>query len=377
MAEQKELMEQTSLTGLANLKDDLNETELQQAQEYAKSLQSAKQNTIINYGKEIQDKMSGFTDQVLENVKNKDTGEVGDSLRDLVSQLNAADPEKLQADNRNGILKLFSKMKRSVFEMTARYQEVSAQIDGVSQKLAVQESTLLKDNDTLDTMYEANMAYYRSLNTLLVGGQLRKEELGREIQTLKAKLSQDASNQMQVQELNDLNAQVDRLDRRLNDLMLTREITIQQAPQIRMIQNANSILSEKIQASINTAIPLWKNQVAISLSLLRQKDAVNAQNAVTDATNDLLKKNSQMLRQSTVDVVKATQRGVVDVETLRETQDNLIATMQEVMTIQAEGQSKRQDVAQELTKLENDFKQAMLRTGKQERVEVEASEKDA
>lgn len=377
MAEQKELMEQTSLTGLANLKDDLNETELQQAQEYARSLQSAKQNTIINYGKEIQDKMSGFTDQVLENVKNKDTGEVGDSLRDLVSQLNAANPEKLQADNRNGILKLFSKMKRSVFEMTARYQEVSAQIDGVSQKLAVQESTLLKDNDTLDTMYEANMAYYRSLNTLLVGGQLRKEELGCEIQTLKAKLSQDASNQMQVQELNDLNAQVDRLDRRLNDLMLTREITIQQAPQIRMIQNANSILSEKIQASINTAIPLWKNQVAISLSLLRQKDAVNAQNAVTDATNDLLKKNSQMLRQSTIDVVKATQRGVVDVETLRETQDNLIATMQEVMTIQAEGQSKRQDVAQELTKLENDFKQAMLRTGKQERVEVEASEKDA
>ncbi|ETA73298.1 toxic anion resistance protein [Ligilactobacillus equi] len=377
MAEQKELMEQTSLTGLANLKDDLNETELQQAQEYARSLQSAKQNTIINYGKEIQDKMSGFTDQVLENVKNKDTGEVGDSLRDLVSQLNAANPEKLQSDNRNGILKLFSKMKRSVFEMTARYQEVSAQIDGVSQKLAVQESTLLKDNDTLDTMYEANMAYYRSLNTLLVGGQLRKEELGREIKTLKAKLSQDASNQMQVQELNDLNAQVDRLDRRLNDLMLTREITIQQAPQIRMIQNANSILSEKIQASINTAIPLWKNQVAISLSLLRQKDAVNAQNAVTDATNDLLKKNSQMLRQSTIDVVKATQRGVVDVETLRETQDNLIATMQEVMTIQAEGQSKRQDVAQELTKLENDFKQAMLRTGKQERVEVEASEKDA
>lgn len=209
-------------------------------------------------------------------------------------------------------------------------------------------------------MYQVNLDYYKSLNVLIVGGQLRSAEMQNEIEEKQAVLDEQAADQMQYQVLRDLKDQKDRLEQRVNDLLLTREITIQQAPQIKLIQNANSILSEKIHSSINTAIPLWKNQVGIAISLLRQKNALEAQEAVADATNELLKKNSSMLRQQTVDVVKATQRGVVDVETLKATQADLVATLQEVMTVQQEGEQKRKNVQAELDILENNFQAKIL-----------------
>ncbi|WP_076460909.1 toxic anion resistance protein [Limosilactobacillus caccae] len=337
------------------LKEKLSPAQLTKAQELARQLEDGKTNTVLNYGKDVQEQMSSFTDTVLVNVRNKDTGEVGDSLRSLVANLNEANPEKLKGQ-RGGILRFFGKIKTSVFEMTAKYQEVSVQIEKVSQNLASQETKLLHDNDVLDEMYQANMDYYDSLNILLAGGQMRLEALDKEITDLQAKVNEVDANQMEIQALQDKQANRERLAQRLNDLMLTREITIQQAPQIRLIQNANSILSEKIQSSITTAIPLWKNQVAIAISILRQKDAVNAQNAVADATNDLLKKNSQMLRQSSVEVAQAVQRGVVDVDTLKETQANLIATIKDVMDVQAAGEAKRRNVQNELASLDNNLK---------------------
>jgi uncharacterized protein YaaN involved in tellurite resistance len=337
------------------LKEKLSPAQLTKAQELARQLEDGKTNTVLNYGKDVQEQMSSFTDTVLVNVRNKDTGEVGDSLRSLVANLNEANPEKLKGQ-RGGILRFFGKIKTSVFEMTAKYQEVSVQIEKVSQNLASQETKLLHDNDVLDEMYQANMDYYDSLNILLAGGQMRLEALDKEITDLQAKVSGVDANQMDIQALQDKQANRERLAQRLNDLMLTREITIQQAPQIRLIQNANSILSEKIQSSITTAIPLWKNQVAIAISILRQKDPVNAQNAVADATNDLLKKNSQMLRQSSVEVAQAVQRGVVDVDTLKETQANLIATIKDVMDVQAAGEAKRRNVQNELASLDNNLK---------------------
>ncbi|MDO4455093.1 MAG: toxic anion resistance protein [Ligilactobacillus agilis] len=359
-----QLNELTNATQIDKLKEDLSADELKQAENYAVSLRDNKQNTILNYGQELQGEMSSFTDKVLENVRSKDTGEVGDSLRSLVTSLNSADPEQL-GGNKSKFLRFFGKIKQSIFEMTARYQEISTQIDKVVVNLQGHEQKLLQDNDTLDTMYQANLDYYRQLNTLIVGGKMRQAEMDEQIAQLKDKLATDQSNQMLAQELSDLQNQKNRLGSRLNDLMMTREITIQQAPQIRLIQNTNAVLSEKIQSSINTAIPLWKNQVAISLSLLRQQDAVSAQNAVADTTNELLRKNSELLHQSTVDVVKATQRGVVDVDTLKETQANLIATIQEVLTIQSEGEQKRQNVESELANLEGEFKQAMLTAANQ------------
>lgn len=345
---------------LLKIKAKLTPEQLVQAQNYAVALKDSRQNVITDYGKEVQDQMSQFTDEVIGNVKSKEVGEIGDTLQSLVTSLNSADPEKLSGDKKPKIFWLFKKIKDSVFEMTAKYQEVSAQIGKIATKLENQENDLLKNNDMLDEMYTANQKYFQQLNTLIVGGQIRRDELNKEMAALQADVDAGKADQMDVQNLQDMKAQADRLDHRLSDLMLTREITIQQAPQIRMIQNNNSVLSEKIQSSITTAIPLWKNQVAIALSLLSQKDAVKAQDAVANTTNELLKKNSEMLHESTVDVAKASQRGLVDVDTLKETQENLISTIQEVMQIQSEGTQKRQAIEGELAQMEDHLKTALI-----------------
>ena len=345
---------------LLKIKAKLTPEQLVQAQNYAVALKDSRQNVITDYGKEVQDQMSQFTDEVIGNVKSKEVGEIGDTLQSLVTSLNSADPEKLSGDKKPKIFWLFKKIKDSVFEMTAKYQEVSAQIGKIATKLENQENDLLKNNDMLDEMYTANQKYFQQLNTLIVGGQIRRDELNKEMAALQADVDAGKADQMDVQNLQDMKAQADRLDHRLSDLMLTREITIQQAPQIRLIQNNNSVLSEKIQSSITTAIPLWKNQVAIALSLLSQKDAVKAQDAVANTTNELLKKNSEMLHESTVDVAKASQRGLVDVDTLKETQENLISTIQEVMQIQSEGTQKRQAIEGELAQMEDHLKTALI-----------------
>ena len=345
---------------LLKIKAKLTPEQLVQAQNYAVALKDSRQNAITDYGKEVQDQMSQFTDEVIGNVKSKEVGEIGDTLQSLVTSLNNADPEKLSGDKKSKIFRLFKKIKDSVFEMTAKYQEVSAQIGKIATKLENQENDLLKNNDMLDEMYTANQKYFQQLNTLIVGGQIWRDELNKEMAALQADVDAGKADQMDVQNLQDMKAQADRLDHRLSDLMLTREITIQQAPQIRLIQNNNSVLSEKIQSSITTAIPLWKNQVAIALSLLSQKDAVKAQDAVANTTNELLKKNSEMLHESTVDVAKASQRGLVDVDTLKETQENLISTIQEVMQIQSEGTQKRQAIEGELAQMEDHLKTALI-----------------
>ena len=345
---------------LLKIKAKLTPEQLVQAQNYAVALKDSRQNVITDYGKEVQDQMSQFTDEVIGNVKSKEVGEIGDTLQSLVTSLNSADPEKLSGDKKPKIFRLFKKIKDSVFEMTAKYQEVSAQIGKIATKLENQENDLLKNNDMLDEMYTANQKYFQQLNTLIVGGQIWRDELNKEMAALQADVDAGKADQMDVQNFQDMKAQADRLDQRLSDLMLTREITIQQAPQIRLIQNNNSVLSEKIQSSITTAIPLWKNQVAIALSLLSQKDAVKAQDAVANTTNELLKKNSEMLHESTVDVAKASQRGLVDVDTLKETQENLISTIQEVMQIQSEGTQKRQAIEGELAQMEDHLKTALI-----------------
>ncbi|WP_407455620.1 toxic anion resistance protein [Ligilactobacillus aviarius] len=345
---------------LLKIKTKLTPEQLVQAQNYAVALKDSRQNAITDYGKEVQDQMSQFTDEVIGNVKSKEVGEIGDTLQSLVTSLNSADPEKLFGDKKPKIFRLFKKIKDSVFEMTAKYQEVSAQIGKIATKLENQENDLLKNNDMLDEMYTANQKYFQQLNTLIVGGQIRRDELNKEMAALQADVDAGKADQMDVQNFQDMKAQADRLDQRLSDLMLTREITIQQAPQIRLIQNNNSVLSEKIQSSITTAIPLWKNQVAIALSLLSQKDAVKAQDAVANTTNELLKKNSEMLHESTVDVAKASQRGLVDVDALKETQENLISTIQEVMQIQSEGTQKRQAIEGELAQMEDHLKTALI-----------------
>ncbi|GEO48061.1 toxic anion resistance protein [Companilactobacillus kimchii] len=331
----------------------LTDEELEQAKTLSKQLTVDNQTSVLDYGKDVEDKLSSFSDGVLVKVQNKDLGEIGDSLRELVTNLNETDPDKLGLTNQSKIMRFFNRVKSSIFEMTAKYQQVSVQIDRSAAQLKAQEESLINDNKTLDEMYKANFDYYQSLNVLIAGGKIRLKELDQEIAD--AQTNTSASDQMGVQRIQDLMAMQSRLDKRVNDLALTRQISIQQAPQIRLIQNTNEVLAEKIQSSINTAIPLWKNQVTIALTLLRQKDAVSTQMAITDATNDLLKKNSAMLKQSTIDTAKASERGVVDIDTLKETQNNLIGAVEETIKIQQDGSAKRRDVEDQLKQMETDL----------------------
>lgn len=331
---------------------NLTADQLIEAKQLSQSLTVTDQNSVLEYGKDAQQNLSKFSDTVLVKVQNKDLGEIGDSLRTLVTSLNSADPQKLSTKG-SRFLHVFSKLKASLFEMTAKYQEVSAQIDRTANQLTKQETLLLDDNKTLQEMFDANMDFYQSLNVLIAGGKMRQQQLATEISELKSSL--DPNDQMGTQKLQDSMALQDRLDKRINDLLLTREIAIQQAPQIRLIQNTNEVLAEKIQSSVTTAIPLWKNQVTIALTLIRQKDAVATQTAVADTTNDLLKKNSEMLKQSTIETAKASQRGIVDIDTLQQTQDNLISAVQETLAIQKDGSEKRQVAEQQLKSMEGEL----------------------
>ncbi|MFD1432550.1 toxic anion resistance protein [Lacticaseibacillus yichunensis] len=331
-----------------------------QAKDLASQIDVRNTDSVLNYGASAQKQLGQFSQTMLDQVQSQDTGAVGDALTSLMARLNEANPDELRAEDNNIFKKIFGKVRRSIFEITAKYQKIGAQIDGIANRLDKEQKGLLTDNKMLDELYAQNKAYFDALNIYIGAAKMKLDEL--ETTTIPAamKEAQDSGDQMKVQEVNDLKEFQSRLEKRTYDLELARQITLQQAPQIRLIQNTNQALAEKIQASINTAIPLWKNQVAIALTLLRQKDAVTAQREVSETTNDLLKKNSAMLKISAVETAKENERGVVDIETLTQTQNDLVDTLKQTLQIQQDGRVKRQAAEQELTKMENDLKNHLL-----------------
>lgn len=331
-----------------------------QAEELAKQIDVKNTDAVMNYGANAQKQLGQFSQTMLDKVQSQDTGEIGDALTSLMARLNEANPDELQAENNNVFKKIFGKVRRSIFEITAKYQKIGAQIDTIGARLEKSQQGLLTDNKMLDELYTQNKAYFDALNVYIAAAQLKQTELATTTIPTALKVAEASGDQMALQEVNDLKQFQTRLEKRTYDLELARQITIQQAPQIRLIQNTNQALAEKIQASINTAIPLWKNQVAIALTLLRQKDAVTAQRQVSETTNDLLKKNSAMLKQSAVETAKENERGVVDIETLRQTQNDLVATLQQTLQIQQEGHTKRQAAEAELTKMEGELRDRLL-----------------
>jgi uncharacterized protein YaaN involved in tellurite resistance len=280
-------------------------------------------------------------------------------------RLNEASPSELEARDSNIFRKMFGKVKQSVYEVTAKYQKIGAQIDKIAVKLDKEKNGLLQDNLMLEQLYNKNKDYFDALNIYIAAGEVKIEELEMVTIPEAMKVAEASGDQMDAQIVNDLNQFVDRLEKRTYDLKLARQITIQQAPQIRLIQNTNQALAEKIQASINTAIPLWKNQVAIALTLLRQKDAVTAQRQVSQTTNDLLAKNSEMLKISAIETAEENERGIVDIETLQKTQNDLIETIQETLRIQKEGKEKRRNAEIELSVMEEDLKNKLLEMSNQ------------
>lgn len=342
------------------LVDRLPEERKVQAKALAQQIDVGNAQAIMSYGSAAQQKLGEFSHTMLNHVQNQDTGEIGDSLNDLMYRLNEANPDELRAEDNNVFKKIFGKVKRSVYEMTAKYQKIGAQIDKIAVKLDKEKNGLLNDNMMLEQLYQKNKDYFDALNIYIAAGELKMEELQTTLIPEAVKKAEESNDQMDVQIVNDLNQFLDRLEKRTHDLRLARQMTIQQAPQIRLIQNTNQALAEKIQSSINTAIPLWKNQIAIALTLLRQKDAVTAQRQVSETTNDLLKKNSEMLKISAIETARENERGVIDIETLQQTQNDLVETLQETLKIQQEGRVKRKEAEKELAVMEVDLRDKLL-----------------
>ncbi|MFE4143002.1 toxic anion resistance protein [Peribacillus sp. YIM B13472] len=330
------------------------------AYQLAEQIDPTNHQAMISYGTPAQTKLLTFSNSMLEHVQKKDVGEVGNIISDLMKKLNELSPDELKPDKPSFFARMFGKLSGSVQEVLSKYQKTGAQIDRISVKLDRSKNILLSDIVILEKLYETNKDYFQALNVYIAAGEIKLEEIhGKTIPELR-KSAESSNDQMKFQEVNDMLQFAERLDKRLHDLKLSREITIQSAPQIRLIQNTNQALVEKIQSSIMTAIPLWKNQVAIALTLIRQRHAVEAQKQVSKTTNDLLLKNSEMLKTNTIETAKENERGLVDIETLKNTQANLISTLEETMRIQEEGRHKRRQAEQELASMENELKQKLL-----------------
>lgn len=340
--------------------DRLDANYQEQAKQLASQIDVNDAQAVIIYGANAQSKLSEFSQSMLSHVQANDIGPIGDSLNELMYRLQEANPDELRAGEGNFFQRMFGKVKQSIYEITAKYQKIGAQIDKVAVKLEHEKDGLIKDNQMLEQMYQKNKDYFDALNIYIAAGELKIDELQNQIIPQAVAKAQDSGDQMDVQIVNDYTQFLDRLEKRTHDLRLTRQVTIQQAPQIRLIQNTNQVLAEKIQSSIHTAIPLWKNQVVIALTLLRQKDAVTTQRQVSETTNDLLKKNAELLKVSAIETAKENERGIIDIETLQKTQDDLIETIQETLRIQKEGKEKRQAAEIELGVMEENLKQKLL-----------------
>lgn len=356
---------QTNTSAATKVIDKLPEDRQRQARELAAQIDATDSQAVLSYGVAAQQKLGEFSHTMLNHVQAQDIGPMGDSLTELMYRLNEASPSELEARDSNIFKKMFGKVKQSVYEVTAKYQKIGAQIDKIAVKLDKEKNGLLQDNLMLEQLYNKNKDYFDALNIYIAAGEVKIDDLNLVTIPEAMKKAESTGDQMDAQIVNDLNQFVDRLEKRTYDLKLARQITIQQAPQIRLIQNTNQALAEKIQASINTAIPLWKNQVAIALTLLRQKDAVTAQRQVSQTTNDLLTKNSEMLKISAIETAEENERGIVDIETLQKTQNDLVETIQETLRIQKEGKEKRRNAEIELSVMEEDLKTKLLEMSNQ------------
>jgi uncharacterized protein YaaN involved in tellurite resistance len=342
------------------LVDMIPEENRAKAYQLAEQIDPRNHQAMITYGTQAQGKLLSFSHTMLEHVQKKDIGEVGEIISDLMKRLDEVNPDELKDGKPSFFGRMFGKISNSLQEVLSKYQKTGAQIDRISVKLDRSKNVLLSDIKLLEQLYETNKEYFHALNVYIAAGEIKLEELHQKTIPEMKRAAAATNDQMKVQEVNDMIQFADRLDKRLYDLKLSREITIQSAPQIRLIQNTNQALVEKIQSSIMTAIPLWKNQVAIALTLIRQRHAVEAQKKVSQTTNELLLKNAEMLKTNTIETAKENERGLVDIETLKKTQENLITTLEETMRIQEEGRHKRRLAEQELANMENDLRLKLL-----------------
>ena len=353
----EEKREQSTLT---TYQERFTEEDLKKIEEIKNKVEPLDNDALIQYGSNAQQALSKFSHQMLTEVQSKDVGPIGETLESLMKKLKEIDPDELTKEKKNIFNRIFRRVKKSVNELISKHQSVASQVDRIGIQLEHAKEVLVKDVHLLDKLYDQNKDYFDAINIYIAAAEMKKEELENQTLPELRRKAEESSNQMHVQEVHDMMQYINRLEKRIHDLKLSRQITLQSAPQIRMIQNINQTLAEKIQSSILTSIPLWKNQMAIALTLLRQESASQAQQAVTNTTNDLLTKNSEMLKQNSIRTAQENERGIVDIETLKTTQENLVTTIEETLRIQQEGSQKRQAAERELESMEEELKTRLL-----------------
>jgi uncharacterized protein YaaN involved in tellurite resistance len=311
------------------------------------------------YGSQAQKKIADFSDSALQSVRTKDTGEVGKMLANLVVELKNFNDDA-EGGKSGGLKGLFKSGKKSIDKVRATFGTVESNVDAIGKNLKGHQQTLLKDIAVLDKMYDKNKDYFKELTLYIAAGDKKLAETrAAEVKELQAR-ARETGEAMDAQAVNDLMNLCDRFEKKLHDLKLTRQVSLQMAPQIRMIQNNDTMLVEKIQSSLVNTIPLWKSQIVMSLGISNSQNAMRAQREVTDITNQMLKKNAEMLKLGTVEIAKESERGIIDIETLKFTNQTLISTFDEVMRIQDDGRDKRQKAEVELRQIEGELKGKLL-----------------
>lgn len=315
-----------------------------------------KREDIINYGTDAQVKMTNFSQETLDKVKNKDLDDVGKLLGNVVNELKSFDT----SGNKKGIVAFFKRKANKITEIQTKYESVASNVDGIVKNLVDHQKNLVNDINNLDNMYDINRKYYRDLSLYIEAGKKKIESVKNdELVKLTDKVN-EFHNPEDIQELKDLNDNISKFEKKIHDLDLTRSISLQMAPQIRMIQNANGVMVEKIQSTIINTIPLWKSQLVLAIGAKNTSQAADAQKKVTDLTNELLKKNADALKMATIDTAKASEESIISTETIKYTNDRLIEALNEVKTIQLEGIKQRETASGELRKLESELKNNLI-----------------
>ncbi len=325
--------------------------------DFAEKIDILNTEQVLNYGSAAQKNISQFSDSALSSVRTKDLGEVGQQLGDLVIELQGLD---FDPEEKKGFFGFFKKAKNSIADLKVQYSKAEVNVDKIVESLEKHEITLMKDISMMDTMYEKNQEYTKELTMYILAGKIKIEKLRNEELPAYIKKAQESGQPEDAQAANDFANMIGRFEKKIHDLELTRTISIQMAPQIRMVQNNDSLMAEKIRSSIVNTIPLWKNQMVMALSLFHSEQAMKAQREVTNVTNELLTKNAQTLHQGSVNIAKETERGIVDLETLKKTNIELISALDEVRKIQDDGRAQRAQAEIELGRIEGELKQKLL-----------------
>lgn len=342
---------------LEAMEANLTPQEQKMVEDFAATIDVTNSNVILTYGAAAQQKIAGFSETALKSVRTKDMGEIGDMIANLVGELRSFSPDE---EEKGGFLGFFKRSANKISVTKAKYDKAESSVDKICTQLEAHQVQLMKDVAMLDQLYQVNLNYFKELSMYILAGKRRLEEVRSTTLVELREKAQRSNLPEDAQAAKDMESLCERFEKKIHDLELTRIISIQMAPQIRLVQSNDTLMTEKIQTTLVNTIPLWKSQMVLALGLSHSQDAMQAQRKVTDLTNELLKKNADTLKTATLETAREAERGIVDLETLQHTNESLISTLDEVMQIQEEGRQKRREAEAELGRMEGELKQKLL-----------------